>query len=87
MIQHDNMKVTGYPLDNTNYFGEMLMDLETREPGKAKCLEIRRGRSIANSSDAPTLAGKAKTRVHDEYRVNRCKVFRGRGADALHLRQ
>ena len=32
MIMHT--KVTGYPFDNMVHFGEMLMDLERREPGK-----------------------------------------------------
>ena len=34
MINHD--KVTGYPLDNMVHFGEMLMDLERRDPGSEK---------------------------------------------------
>jgi hypothetical protein len=34
MIQHD--KVMGYPLDNMVNFGEMLMDLDRKEPGERK---------------------------------------------------
>ena len=34
MIQHD--KVTGYPLDNMVHYGEMLMDLMEKEPGKER---------------------------------------------------
>jgi len=34
MIQHD--KVTGYPLDNMVHFGEVLMDLEKKDPGRNK---------------------------------------------------
>ena len=34
MIQHD--KVTSYPLDNMIHYGEMLMDLAEKEPGKER---------------------------------------------------
>ena len=34
MIQHD--RVMGYPLDNMVHFGEILMDLDKRKPGKRR---------------------------------------------------
>ena len=36
MITHE--KVTGFPLDNMVHFGEMLMDLERKEPGSEKVI-------------------------------------------------
>ena len=57
MIQHD--QVTGYPLDNLVHFGEMLMDLEKREPGKRSGMEIRHSGGVPDHPHAPTLADKA----------------------------
>jgi hypothetical protein len=84
MIQHN--KVTGYPLDNLVHFGEMVMDLEKREPEKAK---------VAWKSDVsgayrilpmhPRWQIKQITRVDDEYHVDRCNVFGGCGAGALFI--
>ena len=84
MIQHH--KVTGFPLDNLVHFGEMLLDLETREPGKTK---------IAWKSDVaeayrilpmhPRWQIKQVTRVDDDYHVDRCNVFGGCGAGGLFI--
>lgn len=84
MIRHD--KVTGYPLDNMVHFGEMLMDLERREPGK---------RRVAWKSDVaeayrilpmhPRWQIKQVNKIDDEYHVDRCNAFGGCGAGAIFI--
>jgi hypothetical protein len=84
MIDHD--KVTGFPLDNMAYFGEMLMDLERREPG---CEKIVWKSDVAEAYQIlpmhPLWQVKQVTRVDDEYYVDRCNVFGGCGAGGLFI--
>jgi hypothetical protein len=84
MIKHE--KVTGFPLDNMVHFGEMLMDLEKREPGVEK---------VAWKSDVaeayrilpmhPRWQIKQVNRIDDEYYVDRCNAFGGCGAGGLFI--
>lgn len=84
MIPHS--KVTGYPLDNLVHFGEMLMDLERREPSKQK---------VAWKSDVaeayhilpmhPHWQIKQINLVDDEYYVDCCNAFGGSGAGGLYI--
>ena len=84
MIRHD--KVTGYPLDSMVHFGEMLMDLERREPGKGR---------VAWKSDVaeayrilpmhPRWQIKQVNRIDDEFHIDRCNAFGGCGAGALFI--
>ena len=84
MIQHD--KVVGFPLDNMVHFGEMLMDLERREPGVEK---------VAWKSDVaeayrilpmhPRWQAKQVNKVDDEYHVDRCNAFGGCSAGGLFI--
>jgi hypothetical protein len=69
MINHD--RVTGFPLDNMVLFGEMLMNLERREPGKEKVV------SKSDVSEAyrilpmhPRWQIKQATRIDDQYFVD-----------------
>ena len=84
MIKHE--KVTGFPLDNMVHFGEMLMDLERREPGEER---------IAWKSDVaeayrilpmhPRWQIKQVNRIDDEHFVDRCNAFGGCGAGGLFI--
>jgi hypothetical protein len=84
MIEHN--KVTGFPLDNLVNFGEMLMDLERKEPGEQK---------VAWKSDIaeaywilpmhPHWQVKQVTRIDDEYHIDRCNVFGGCGSGGLFI--
>jgi hypothetical protein len=84
MIRHE--KVTGYPLDNMVHFGEMLMDLERREPGKEK---------VAWKSDVSGAYHilpmhwywqiKQVNQIEDNYYMDRCNAFGGCGAGALFI--
>lgn len=84
MIMHD--KVTGFPLDNMVHFGEMLMDLEKKEP---------EGEKIAWKSDVaeayqilpmhPRWQIKQVTRVDDEYHIDPCNSFGGSGSPGIFI--
>jgi hypothetical protein len=84
MIKHE--KVTGFPLDNMVHFGEMLMDLERREPGKEKVIwksDVAEAYHILPMH--PRWQAKQVTRVDDEYFVDRCNVFGGCGAGGIFI--
>ena len=84
MIQHD--LVTSYQLDNLVHFGEMLMDLEKREPGK---------RRVAWKSDIaeayriilmhPRWQIKQVNTVDGEHHVDCCNTFGGCASGALFI--
>jgi hypothetical protein len=84
MIDHD--KVTGFPLDNLVNFGEMLMDLERKEPGE---LRVAWKSDIAEAYRIlpmhPHWQAKQVTRIDDEYHVDRCNVFGGCGSGGLFI--
>jgi hypothetical protein len=74
MIDHD--KVTGYPLDNLVNFGEMLMDLNRKEPAERKVVwksDVAEAYRILPMH--PHWQVKQITRVDDEYHVDRCNAF------------
>ena len=84
MIKHE--KVTGFPLDNMIHFGEMLMDLERREPGKEKVVwksDVAEAYRILPMHCRWQI--KQVTRVDDEYHVDRCDAFGGCGAGGLFI--
>ena len=84
MIRHD--KVTGFPLDNMVLFGEMLMDLERREPGKETVVwksDVSEAYRILPMH--PRWQIKQVTRVDDQYFVDRCNVFSGCGAPGIFI--
>jgi len=84
MINHD--KVTGFPLDNMAHFGEMLMDLEKKEPGK---------RQIAWKSDVaeayqilpmhPLWQIKQINMIDGKRHVDRCNAFGGCGSGGIFI--
>jgi hypothetical protein len=84
MVKHD--KVTGFPLDNMVHFGEMLMDLERREPGKEKVIwksDVAEACRILPMH--PRWQIKQVTRVDDDYFVDRCNVFGGWSASGIFI--
>ena len=84
MIKHE--KVTGFPLDNMVLFGEMLMDLERREPGKEKIVwksDVSEAYRILPMH--PRWQIKQVTRIDDQYFVDRCNVFGGCGAPGIFI--
>ena len=84
MINHD--KVTGYPLDNMVHFGEMLMDLERRDPGSEKVVwksDIAEAYRILPMHRRWQV--KQVNRVDDDYHVDRCNAFGGCGAGGLFI--
>ena len=84
MIRHD--KVAGFPLDNMVLFGEMLMDLERREPGKEKVVwksDVSEAYRILPMH--PLWQIKQVTQVNDQYFVDRCNVFGGCGAPGIFI--
>jgi hypothetical protein len=84
MIQHD--KVTGYPLDNMVHFGEMLMDLERKEPGRERVAwksDIAEAYRILPMH--PLWQIKQVNRIDDEYYIDRCNAFGGSGAGGLFI--
>ena len=84
MIQHD--KVTGYPLDNMIHFGEMLMDLEKREPGEERVVwksDIAEAYRILPMH--PHWQIKQINRIDDEYHVDRCNSFGSSGAPGIFI--
>ena len=84
MVNHE--KVTGFPLDNMVHFGEMLMDLERREPGVEKVVwksDIAEAYRILPMHRRWQV--KQITRIDDEYHVDRCNVFGGCGAGGLFI--
>jgi hypothetical protein len=84
MIKHE--KVTGYPLDNMVHFGEMLMDLERREPGEERVIwksDIAEAYRILPMH--PCWQIKQVNRIDDEYHVDRCDAFGGSGAGAIFI--
>ena len=84
MVKHE--KVTGFPLDNMVHFGEMLMDLEKREPGVEKVVwksDIAEAYRILPMHRRWQV--KQVTRVDDDYHVDRCNVFGGCGAGGLFI--
>ena len=84
MIQHD--KVTGYPLDNMVHFGEMLMDLERREPKEERVVwksDIAEAYRILPMH--PHWQIKQINRIDDEYHVNRCNAFGSSGAPGIFI--
>ena len=84
LITHN--KVTGFPLDNMVHFGEMLIDLEKREPG---------GEKVAWKSYVaeaywilpmhPRWQIKQVNRVDDKYHVDRCNSFGGSGSPGIFI--
>ena len=84
MVKHE--KVTGFPLDNMVLFGEMLMDLERREPGVEKVVwksDIAEAYRILPMH--PRWQAKQVTRIDDDYHVDRCNVFGGCGAGGIFI--
>ena len=84
MVKHE--KVTGFPLDNMVHFGEMLMDLDRREPGVEKVIwksDVAEAYRILPMH--PRWQAKQVTRVDDEYHVDRCNVFGGCGAGGIFI--
>ena len=84
MIKHD--KVVGFPLDNMVHFGEMLMDLDRREPGVEKVVwksDIAEAYRILPMH--PRWQVKQINRIDDEYHVDRCNAFGGSGAGGLFI--
>ena len=84
MVNHE--KVTGFPLDNMVHFGEMLMDLEKREPGVEKVVwksDIAEAYRILPMHRRWQV--KQVTRIDDEYHVDRCNVFGGCSAGGLFI--
>jgi hypothetical protein len=84
MIRHE--KVTGYPLDNMLHFGEMLMDLERREPGKERVVwksDVAEAYRILPVH--PRWQIKQVNRIDDKYHVDRCNAFGGSGAGAIFI--
>jgi hypothetical protein len=84
MIEHE--KVTGFPLDNMVLFGQMLMDLEKREPGKEKVVwksDVAEAYRILPMH--PYWQIKQVTRVDNDYYVDRCNVFGGCGAGGIFI--
>lgn len=84
MIQHD--QVTGYPLDNMVHFGEILMDIERREPGK---------RQVTWKSDIAEAYRnipmhlfwqiKQVNTVNGQCHIDRCNTFGGCGSGAIFI--
>ena len=84
MIDHD--KVTGYPLDNLTHFGEILIDLERRAPGR---------RRVAWKSDVaeayriipmhPYWQIKQVNTIDGERYIDRCNAFGGCASGALFI--
>ena len=84
MIKHE--KVTGFLLDNMVHFGEMLMDLEKREPGVEKVVwksDIAEAYRILPMHRRWQI--KQVNRIDDEYHVDRCDAFGGCGAGGLFI--
>lgn len=84
MIRHD--KVTGFPLDNMVHFGEMLMDLEKREPGKEKVVwksDVAEAYRILPMH--PRWQIKQVNRIDDKYHIDRCNAFGGCGAGGIFI--
>lgn len=84
MINHD--KVTGFPLDNMVHFGEMLIDLDRREPGKEKVVwksDVAEAYRILPMHRRWQI--KQVNRVDDDYHVDRCDAFGGCGAGGLFI--
>ena len=84
MIRHD--MVTGYPLDNMVHFGEMLMDLERREPGEERVVwksDIAEAYRILPMH--PHWQIKQINRVDNKYYTDRCNAFGGCGAGAIFI--
>jgi hypothetical protein len=76
MIQHE--RVTGFPLDNMIHFGEMIMDLEIREPGKKKLAwksDISEAYRILPMH--PLWQVKQVNTLDGERHVDRCNAFGG----------
>jgi hypothetical protein len=84
MIDHDS--VTGYPLDNLNKFGEMLLDLEMKKPGKSL---------IAWKSDIagayrilpmhPLWQIKQVNTIDGERFIDRCNAFGGCASGSIFI--
>lgn len=84
MIEHS--KVTGYPLDNMVHFGEMLMNLENKQPGKIR---------VAWKSDVaeayriipmhPRWQIKQVNVVDGELHIDCCNAFGGCASGALFI--
>ena len=84
MVKHE--KVTGFPLDNMVHFGEMLMDLDRREPGQEKVVwksDVAEAYRIIPMH--PRWQAKQVTRVDDQYHVDRCNVFGGCHAGGMFI--
>ena len=84
MIDHE--KVTGFPLDNMIHFGEMLMDLERREPGVEKVIwksDVAEAYRILPMHRRWQI--KQVNRVDDDYHVDRCNSFGGSGAPGIFI--
>jgi hypothetical protein len=83
-VKHE--RVTGFPLDSMVHFGEMLMDLEKREPGVEKVglkSDVTEAYQILPMH--PCWQVKQVTRVDDDYFVDRCNVFGGCGSGGLFI--
>jgi len=84
MVQHD--RVMGYPLDNMVHFGEVLMNLEKKEPGKPR---------VAWKSDIveayrilpmhPLWQIKQINTIDGECVVDQCNSFRGSSSEATFI--
>jgi hypothetical protein len=84
MIKHE--KVTGYPLDSMVHFGEMLMDLERREPKEERVVwksDIAEAYRILPMH--PLWQIKQANRIDDKYYIDRCNAFGGCGAGAIFI--
>ena len=84
MIKHE--KVVGFPLDNMVHFGEMLMDLERKEPGVEKVVwksDVAEAYRILPMH--PRWQAKQVNQIDDEYHVDRCNAFGGCGAGGLFI--
>ena len=84
MIDHN--KVTGFPLDNMVHFGEMLMDLERREPGSEKVLwksDIAEAYRILPMH--PRWQIKQANRIDGVFHIDWCDAFGGSGAGGIFI--
>ena len=84
MIDHD--KVTGYPLDNMTLFGEMLLDLENKEPGQERVAwksDISEAYRILPMH--PLWQIKQINTIDGERFVDRCNAFGGCASGSIFI--
>lgn len=84
MSEHE--KVTGYPLDNMTQFGEMLLDLERREPGRKRVVwksDISEAYRILPMH--PLWQIKQINAVDGNFYVDRCNTFGGCASGSIFI--